>query len=1003
MAAPSYVNAGTGATDAGGAWSYTCQASAAAGRVFIVQILQDGTTTGAVTSVVGTNIENLGGTDNVWTAVAVNQAVGSSTAALQHIYIGRALSTSAPTISGANSTSEDLYIRSYQFTDVSTGTTLATVIENGTAGATANGVATSNTAADTGVTTLGVDRLALNLVGVGDDNGIATFSSFSEAWSGSGSPTVVFQCGAECAAVTAHWTAVTGPAGDSTTQKRSGARALIVAAAGAAANLRITGASSNHYVIRLAIYLNGLPTADAEFASLRASGPNNAILGFDNATDKLCVFEQGGWANRVLGPVLVTGTWTVVDLHVDGTIASKAPTISWQVDGEAQTTLSGTSAVGSWDTGFYVGQATVSGHLADTTYTAYFDDVVISNTAGDYPILDGTVPAVPQWAAETSYAESSGTDGAIRLQYATMASAGTINGGTASITDSDAWGVVGFALIGTTVVTTITPAAAAIAIAGATPTVTVAGGNTVVQPGAAAVSIAGATPTIVAQNWPKAVPAAVAIGIAGATPAVATPVGIAPAAAAITIGTATPTIVAQNWPLAQPAAAAITVGTATPTVVAQNYILLQPAAVAITIGTATPEIGTPVSIAPSAAEVAIAGATPAVLFPIVVAPVAAAVSIAGVAPVVATHVLIQPAAAAVTIDTATPAVSATQTYTPAAVAVTVDTATPAISATQTYTPAAVDITVAGDTPAVTTDVLVAPSAAEVAIAGATPNVVGENYVLVQPEAAAVSIAGATPAISVSANVQVQPDAAAIAIAGDSCRSGAGLSPSPARRGRGSDSGCHPGDRGPGLPAGPTGGSSYRHCELYAGRSRESQPGRSSHRHRWCYTRRQRHHRNSHPARSGRRHGGDGDARYCGHPDIPPRCSSHRHRWCYTRRRPASVGRARSGGHHHRHRHSCGRRQPARPARCRRHHDRHGYPGARCPGLPARAACRGRNHGGDRDSGHFGHADVHPGCGCHCRRGRDPGCSPRLRPGRCRCLRGRGGPECQPDHRHRHSA
>jgi hypothetical protein len=29
-----------------------------------------------------------------------------------------------------------------------------------------------------------------------------------------------------------------------------------------------------------------------------------------------------------------------------------------------------------------------------------------------------------------------------------MASAGTIDGGTASITDSDAWGVIGFALIG---------------------------------------------------------------------------------------------------------------------------------------------------------------------------------------------------------------------------------------------------------------------------------------------------------------------------------------------------------------------------------------------------------------------------------------------------------------------------------------------------------------------------------------------------------------------------
>ena len=178
MAAPSYVNAGTGATDSGGAWSYTCQASAAAGRVFIVQILQDGATSGALSSVVGTNIENLGGTDNVWTAVAINQPVGSPTAALQHIYIGRALSTSAPTISGANSTSEDLYIRSYQFTDVSTGTTLATVVENG-AGTSANGVGSSNTASDTAVATLGPARLALNFLAVDDDNALAQFSGQS--------------------------------------------------------------------------------------------------------------------------------------------------------------------------------------------------------------------------------------------------------------------------------------------------------------------------------------------------------------------------------------------------------------------------------------------------------------------------------------------------------------------------------------------------------------------------------------------------------------------------------------------------------------------------------------------------------------------------------------------------------------------------------------------------------------------------------------------------------
>ena len=181
MAAPSYGSAAPGATDAGDAWTYTCSTGGiVAGSVIIVQIIQDGTTAGAISAVVGTKIYDLAGTNGVWTAVAVQTPVGSGTAALQHIYIGRwDGTTGSPIISGANSTSEDLYIRAYRFQDVSTGTTLATVIENATAGATVNSVGTSNTASDTGVQTLGSDRLALNFVAVNDDNAIAQFSGMS--------------------------------------------------------------------------------------------------------------------------------------------------------------------------------------------------------------------------------------------------------------------------------------------------------------------------------------------------------------------------------------------------------------------------------------------------------------------------------------------------------------------------------------------------------------------------------------------------------------------------------------------------------------------------------------------------------------------------------------------------------------------------------------------------------------------------------------------------------
>ncbi len=164
----SYITASTGATDAGGAFTATGSAPGAAGRIIILQIVQDGTTDGAVTFTSATNIENLAGTDNAWTAIG-EFSVGASDEARQYLWIGRSLSTSAPTFTGGNSTSEDVYFRMYEFSGVSVGTTLATVIENVTAGTATGAFATSTTVADVGVTTLGPNRLALNFIATNDD------------------------------------------------------------------------------------------------------------------------------------------------------------------------------------------------------------------------------------------------------------------------------------------------------------------------------------------------------------------------------------------------------------------------------------------------------------------------------------------------------------------------------------------------------------------------------------------------------------------------------------------------------------------------------------------------------------------------------------------------------------------------------------------------------------------------------------------------------------------
>jgi rhodanese-related sulfurtransferase len=150
------------------------------GNVVIRQVVQDGTTSGAV-ALTGTEdgfgVSNLAGTANKWTSIGQFVLGG----VIQHFWIGRHSDHAGGTVgaNGSNSGTDDIYVRIYEFTNVSTGTTLATVIENGTAGGTASTSGTSGTIADAGVTTLGVDRLALNFVGGNDDNALDAFTGMS--------------------------------------------------------------------------------------------------------------------------------------------------------------------------------------------------------------------------------------------------------------------------------------------------------------------------------------------------------------------------------------------------------------------------------------------------------------------------------------------------------------------------------------------------------------------------------------------------------------------------------------------------------------------------------------------------------------------------------------------------------------------------------------------------------------------------------------------------------
>lgn len=179
MAAPVMQQASTGFTDAGGAWTFTNDLQTSLALV-IVQILQDGSTNGAVTVTGNANINDLAGSPG-WTQIPGlngdgSHRVGGTGQARQFLYIGRNDGGGGSLISGGNSTSEDLYVRFYSFVNASAGTTLATVIENITAGSTRTGSGTTATVNDSDVTTLGPDRLACNFVAINDDNAMTAFT-----------------------------------------------------------------------------------------------------------------------------------------------------------------------------------------------------------------------------------------------------------------------------------------------------------------------------------------------------------------------------------------------------------------------------------------------------------------------------------------------------------------------------------------------------------------------------------------------------------------------------------------------------------------------------------------------------------------------------------------------------------------------------------------------------------------------------------------------------------
>lgn len=400
MAAPFLVWASIGNTDTSGAWTSPTLVADVIGDIVIYQVLQDGATSGAISSTVTTQgtgaIDALDGTTGTMTYIG-QFAVGSATVAYQHLWIGRISATGTVTVAGTNSTSEDVYMRLYEFGDVSAGKTLATVIENVTAGSTVTGAATSGTIADASVQTLGPDRLPLNFVGINDDNAIAAFTGM---------------------------TGGTWAEGVAEYAESGGTDGCIQLQLGLAAQ-------SPNYTAGLANFIwGGVAGTNEKMAQSFVAGSTGIVSSYqvrlskvvspaDNVVIELCE-DAAGVPGTVLATNSVVGSSLISSVGSGGFVNS-----------------SGGGAILTSGTTYWVVVR------RDGAFDAANKYEIFGTTAGSQ--YTGTL-----YHYDSSWVAYAATDEA-NLQINMRFVNGTLDGGTATNSDAtDGWGVVGFALIGTT-------------------------------------------------------------------------------------------------------------------------------------------------------------------------------------------------------------------------------------------------------------------------------------------------------------------------------------------------------------------------------------------------------------------------------------------------------------------------------------------------------------------------------------------------------------------------
>lgn len=206
-------------------------------------------------------------------------------------------------------------------------------------------------------------------------------------------PTVVFTCGAECAAL-ADWTSTSGTVTRDTGTKRSGAASIKFTGAANAYLLKsgLTGAATRVGLFYLRVG-RAMPSSTAQILAL--NGPDAEGLLTLNSSGQLVAMETSGTPVNV-GSVLSLDTWYRISFKYE--VGTSTYTLTVSVNGGIEAVA--TKPTLTPGTGAYVMIGQWSSYNAGTDI--FIDDLCVSGTSGDYPIPDGTTTgSAPEVWTET--------------------------------------------------------------------------------------------------------------------------------------------------------------------------------------------------------------------------------------------------------------------------------------------------------------------------------------------------------------------------------------------------------------------------------------------------------------------------------------------------------------------------------------------------------------------------------------------------------------------------